>query len=303
MADLKKLFEPLFGDQRSSDDRDAAAAVVTYRYLRGGMIMVVVALLSSVVIQQAHAGCWQGSISAYYYTPSRAIFVSGMVAIGMALIVLKGRTVVEDQLLNFAGMVAPIVAFVPTTYEPRCVAGQPLEAGPGGSLPKSIMRDAQNNMQALLIAGSVAVALLIVVYVIERRRAGAGGAPGTDRRRVVLLGVSVAVLAVAWCLLASDEILELHGKAAAVMFALLALASISSGITLFLDERHKVLAWSYIVVGAAMLIVGVAFELVVSDDWRHRVLILELTEIAMFAALWIVQSIERWGQVTQSRAS
>ena len=299
MPDLRKLFEPLFGDERSDDQRDAGAAVITYRYLRIGMLMVVVALLSSVLIQQAHASCWQGSISAYYYTPARAIFVSGMVAVGVSLIVLKGRTVLEDQLLNFAGMLAPIVAFVPTTFEPACVPGQALEAGPGGKLPKEIMRDAQNNMQALLIAGSVAVAILVVVYLVERR---APDAPATDRRRPLLLGAAVVILAVAWGLLANDELLELHGKAAAVMFAFLALASISAGITLFLDDRGKVLAWSYVLVGAAMLLVGIAFETVVSDDWRHRVLVLEVTEIAMFGALWLVQSIERWGKVTQSRA-
>src|SRR5262249_55555658 len=89
--------------------------VSTYRYLRLSIVVMVLALFVSVLIERFHVGCWQGSISAYYYTPAHAIFVGALVAIGVSLIAIKGSTDLEDVLLNVAGLLAPIVAFVPTT--------------------------------------------------------------------------------------------------------------------------------------------------------------------------------------------
>ncbi len=43
------------------------------------------------------------------------MFTGGLVAIGVSLIAIKGSTDLEDVLLNLAGVLAPIVAFVPTT--------------------------------------------------------------------------------------------------------------------------------------------------------------------------------------------
>ena len=82
----------------------------TYRYLRIGMIGAVFLLAASITIEAAQAGCLQNSISAYYYTPVRAIFVGTMVAVGLSLIVYKGRGWKEDLSLTLAGMLAPVVA-------------------------------------------------------------------------------------------------------------------------------------------------------------------------------------------------
>lgn len=81
--------------------------------------MVVASALVSVVIERSRATCWGESISGYYYTPSRNVFVGALVVIGVSLIAIKGSTDREDVLLNLAGVLAPIVAFVPTTLGPR----------------------------------------------------------------------------------------------------------------------------------------------------------------------------------------
>jgi hypothetical protein len=94
-------------------------AIKTYRYLRIGMIGAVVLLAASIAIERSKVDCWQTWISAYYYTPVRAIFVGSMIAVGLSLIVYKGRAW-EDACLNFAGMLAPVVAVVPTTDVGRC---------------------------------------------------------------------------------------------------------------------------------------------------------------------------------------
>jgi hypothetical protein len=90
----------------------------------------------------------QESISAYYFTPTHSIFVGGLVAIGVALIAVKGSTDLEDALLNVAGVLAPIVAFVPTS-PPRaddvCKA-----TGFIGDNPKAMI---DNNLLSFAIGG------------------------------------------------------------------------------------------------------------------------------------------------------
>lgn len=305
------LFRPVLessehGD-RNAEERNVAAAIKTYRYLRVGMIVVVIALAASIYFVHRTTNCWQGSISAYYYTPARPIFVSGLIAIAVSLIIIKGSTIIEDTLLNFAGMLAPIVAFVPTSFEPPCVPGQSLGDGPGG-LPDVIVRDAQNNIAAVLVAGFVGLVVAVFVFFRERR--------GDSRRstrdnvgEVALLAVTAVVLVVTSWLLATDKILDYHGWSAVAMFGFLALASIANGVWLRwanrrpgreTSEHWKVYSLLYIVVGAAMLIAGLIIKFGVPDPWDHRTLVLEVTEIGLFAAMWAVQSHERWGKILQT---
>lgn len=56
----------------------------------------------------------QNSISAFYYTPARGLFVGVVVAIGVALMAYRGYTRGENILLNTAGTLAIVVALVPT---------------------------------------------------------------------------------------------------------------------------------------------------------------------------------------------
>src|SRR5687767_10736268 len=92
----------------------------TYRYLRLGLIGSAVMLGIAVTFEYLKGpSCFQTSISGYYYTPARAVFVGALVAVCVALIVIKG-TGWEDFALNVAGMLAPVVAFVPTVNVGEC---------------------------------------------------------------------------------------------------------------------------------------------------------------------------------------
>jgi len=90
--------------------------IKTYRYLRLAMLNMLVMPATGVLVERAHndAGCLQPSISDYYYTPARAVFVASLTTIGVCMIALKGSTEWEDILLNLGGMLAPVVAFVAT---------------------------------------------------------------------------------------------------------------------------------------------------------------------------------------------
>jgi hypothetical protein len=87
----------------------------TYRYLRGGMAVMIVMLGAAVIGERLTASCWQTSISAYYFTTAHSIFVAVLCALGVLFIVYKGSSDTEDVLLTLAGILAFIVAMVPTT--------------------------------------------------------------------------------------------------------------------------------------------------------------------------------------------
>jgi hypothetical protein len=318
VADLERLYRPSLeehpdGSLRSPQQRDDAAALLTYRYLRLGMVLIVFALGWSLLAQRIHAGCWQGSISAYYYQPVQMVFVGGMVAIGALLIIIKGSTVVEDTLLNLAGALAPIVAFVPTNDEPSCVPHRALGHSLVPGLPAKIVEGARNNVQAYLATGTLALLIGVVILVRDRRQREGTGA--SDRRgRVAVLATTAAILALGWFLLASDLVLGWHGWSAVLMFVLLALASMWNGWWLrhenrgrpadeVTSARWRALAWLYGAIGAAMLVLGIVIKVVIRGHWDQRTLVLEIVEITLFAAMWVVQSFERWGRVIQAPAA
>lgn len=93
----------------------AAYIVETYFVLRmliaGGAIVLPVALLVWASIDPGVA--MTDSISAFYYTPARGIFVGTLVAIGVALVAYRGYTRGENRLLNAAGIMATAAALFP----------------------------------------------------------------------------------------------------------------------------------------------------------------------------------------------
>lgn len=205
----------------------------TYRYLRLGMVVAVVLLGAAILVEHRKAHCWQTSVSAYYYTPAGEVFVGVMVAVGFALIVIKGRGVFEDIWLNFSGMMAPLVAFAPTTdvRDPAADELDDVTEGCWSVAPRSFPRvgttndladwltaKIDNNIEALLLAGAVGLAAAIVVVAISRK-------PKTEAARfglgaIISLLLAAGVLAVVlfakvrW----DDFDHRAHGYAAVAMF-------------------------------------------------------------------------------------
>lgn len=63
----------------------------------------------------------QGSISAYYHTPMRDVFVGSLFAIGAFLYLYKGYSKKEDIVLDFAGIFALCIALLPTSAVTKLV--------------------------------------------------------------------------------------------------------------------------------------------------------------------------------------
>src|SRR4051794_9527576 len=162
MGRLRATLDDVAARQQHFAAPDSASeAVKTWRYLRLAMVALTVGLGASVLYEHGKTdpACWQGSISAYYYTPVQGFLVGALVTIGVSLVAVKGNTDWEDVLLNLAGVCAPVVALVPTPGTGSC----------GSVLTTTANRNLNigNNITALLIAGGLG---LLVVAILAARR-------------------------------------------------------------------------------------------------------------------------------------
>jgi hypothetical protein len=260
-------------------------AVKTYRYLRWSIVVVVLSMISAVAIERVRAGCFQGSLSAYYYTPVRAVFVGGLVAIGVSLIAIKGSTNREDVLLNLAGVLAPIVAFVPTKP-------------PGSACPSTATLDAaaklniDNNVLAFAVGG---LAALVLAFGVGRmmRKPTIGK---FDPRSLVVLaaGAVILVVGLVWYFGFRDNFLDhAHMGAAVAMFSVVAVVIALNA----LHRRAHGKSWLwYAGISAAMPISAAVLGAVaaIDTDWHHFVLWLELVELGAFGLYWVLQTFEHW---------
>jgi hypothetical protein len=131
---------------------NASDTMVTYRYVRVGLVALVAFLLVSLVLTW-DSSCLQGSISAFFYTRTHAVFVATLCAAGICLIAYKGSRIGEDALLNFAGFMAFVVALVPTDSGGLCQPWLPTVADPFGGVA--------NNIVALFAAAATGAALYL----------------------------------------------------------------------------------------------------------------------------------------------
>jgi hypothetical protein len=124
----------------------------TYVALRWAILVFVGLLLLAVLYTGWSTGAWQTSISGYYYTAARPVFVASLCAIGACLVLYHADNP-ENLLLDFAGFLAFVVAFVPTAIDFR----EP----PPGTLNVPTATDVASTVQAsvlaLLVAGVIAV--------------------------------------------------------------------------------------------------------------------------------------------------
>jgi putative Mn2+ efflux pump MntP len=307
--------EPI--EQLPADD-----ARKTYRYLRIGMIGAVVLLAVAIGIERTKVDCFQTAISAYYYTPVRAIFVGSLIAVGLALIVYKGSTW-EDLALNFAGMLAPVVAVAPTTDVGICWS-RPLGPRPflkDGSLAPWVVTTIDNNFYALLIAGFLGLSVAVIIAITEEIRQR--GRPGRQRhfpgktllrnREWWSLGTAFLLMLLGWWLIQNwgDFNTRAHGFAAVLMIVFLGVAIIAHAIDLRWPRRHhaagglqpepdkrwpkrdKRFFWIYMVIAALMAVGGILIWLTRWFD-QHTVFALEAYEIGFFALYWGFQTKENW---------
>jgi uncharacterized membrane protein YidH (DUF202 family) len=280
----------------------ATEAVKTWRYLRLAMVLVVIGLGVSVLYEhrQTGTGCWQESISAYYYTPVQGVFVGALVTVGICLIALKGNTDWEDILLNFAGVSAPVVAFVPTPDPGTC----------GSVLTDTPNRDMNvaNNMTAFLVAGGLALVVLGAVLVSARR----GNSSPQQPTRTSVVGYLLTVVLYLGTVLVfglARNWFTAHGHdvAAIAMFTFIIANVWLNAINLHFTRKDATgsapVVNPYTVIGVLMIAaVVVTTVLGLVAHWAYWKLALEANLIALFAVFWVLQTIELWDQGLRQEA-
>jgi hypothetical protein len=135
---------------------DVSYQVRSYRYLRIGIIGLLVALGAAVIYQRVQPNCSLGSVSAYFYTPARSVFVGALVGLGACMLALRGMNLAEDIFLNIGGIFAFLVAFVPV-------------GGGSGSCQDPdtrISASVQDNIAALLIVGVLAIVVAFTLLAV-----------------------------------------------------------------------------------------------------------------------------------------
>ncbi len=271
--------------------------VRTSRYLRLGMIGLVLGLAWSLYLELHRVTwCLLGSISAYYYTPVHGFFVGTLVAIGLSLIAIRGNTVAEDTLLNFAGVLAPLVALVPTEKAPtNC---QPVLDATNRDL------NIANNAGALFVVVGAAFVVLIVLWI-------RGPLPDTATFVASLVALAFYVAACVLFFAARTWFTEFaHPISAIGMFALLGVNALVNGYNLYQTRKHqpepplrgqtpmRVVGRfnTYTAIGTLMLVAALVFLFIVRPLWDQWVFGLEAVEIGLFAAFWLRQTVELWNQ-------
>jgi len=302
---------PTTAEFKRQDGTDQIFAIKTWRYLRASMIGFVLAIFISVGFERSKApGCFQTSISAYYYTPVHGIFIGALVAVGTCLICLRGNTDREDILLNLAGMFAPVVALVPTPGTGSC----------GSVLTTTANRDVNisNNIFVLLTVGAAAFVVLAVISSVGHARHGSWPPPLCLIGYGVTLAVWVyAVVTFAWFRTFFRD--TAHYSAAISLFVCFLAVVI---LDAFNYKVHKepataakpvgdkvkatFLTWRnpYAVIALVMIVDAIGWGIVgLVFNWSHWIIWIEATLIALFAVFWGWQTAELWSDGLRGQAA
>lgn len=285
----------------------------TYQCLRLGAIGVIFILGVSLAREYFAAGdCLNRSISAYYYTSVQTVFVGTLIALGLVMIVLWGKTATEDGLFNLAGMLAPVVAFVPTGDRPyHCgvtsAQGDKADAQVSSAVRASLPAVDNNMFAYLSIIGAVLVGMVVVGYVAHRKNWGLVTA------NPVAYWLPLGAAVVLWGFLAfkmktdKDWIYaHAHKYSAILMFVMIVLAVFEiarqkwRGIPDSADAPSLPWARGYlglaILMSAGAVLIGLLVPHLPKAWSDHTVFILEAWMIVLLAVFWALQTWDRWGE-------
>ncbi|MFS0703039.1 hypothetical protein AB6N23_00820 [Cellulomonas sp. 179-A 9B4 NHS] len=286
----------------SPDDVAAGRRAVrdTYRSLRLGLVALVVLLGAAVTLEAVAQGCWQTSVSAYYWTGAHDAVVGALVAVGVVLLVYRDVSDLTNTALDLAGALALVVALTPTSQEPTCggavVASWAARAAAGDPAVADVLPGVRTGVGALLVAGALAT----VVRLAVRRRVAL---TAVERAARLGAGLVLAGLGALFLLDAARFATTAHDLAAVGLF----LATAAVVLLRAFAARAVSARWgtAYTAVAVALL-VALATVVVLRSTvpaWRHAVLVTEAALVALFGVFWVLQTVELWGTDVRGRGA
>jgi hypothetical protein len=287
----------------------------TYNFLRWSVIALLGVLMVSVIWQTVGSGCLLVSVSAYYHTPVRIVFVGSLFALGAALIAYQGRTPREDTLLNFSGLMAFLVALVPTLEKKRCGAQDVGSHFPWISLadehvvPKSgdedIASAVANNYWALMIVTSIVLVAVLCSRLRSNQKLGLHllvGRIDNRKERIWTAWITVVcgVVLVGECALflrwREQFIAWTHGIASlAMVLGVIGVMVLNlrrvrvkdTGRSGFYRAWYRVLI--LVLFPGLLIVAGLVW---VAVGWDFLIFYLEIVVLLDFIAYWVVQTRE-----------
>jgi hypothetical protein len=274
----------------------------TYRYVRLSLVGVILFLAVGVGTQIFSGGVLV-SVSAAFYTPARDVFVGALCAVSLALLALSGRSV-EQVLLDLAALFAPVIALIPSPVETGVVSGVAVTCpGEQPCVPGEFLPGVSVAMVALLGIGITGlVAAVVLARVQGTLDTGAGIAFAAASGIVVAFG--------GWWLISPGTfVLGAHNVAALAFFALIAVVATLAAVRPGGSDprRRRRLRAAYAAIAAGILLALSLVVVVVTAQAAGLDLIEvapvplffvgEAVALALFAAFWVVQTVELWNQV------
>lgn len=292
-------------DQALSED-----TVMTYRYLRLGLVAAVVWLFISVVETAIVTQCVQTSLSAFYYTTSHSVFVASLSVVGVLLIAYQGTILAEEVILDVSGVLAIIVALVPVTPSPADVPNAARACGLSLPTDADGTVGSANNVSSLLVAG---VVIVVLYRVISRKSSPAHTSRaahettlaarlaksllGTGQVVVSAVAVLYLVAGVVWFVTAPDQFkANGHRLAALGLFAGIVLVAIFYASYAALEGKPEAKIYSAIAIllTVTLIVLGALILGIGGIQPGHAVLWFETVLIVEFAAFWLVQTRDLW---------
>ena len=274
----------------------------SYRYLRVSVVAVALLLGIALLLEIVWGGRERfGSISGYYYSPVRSIFVGALLAIGPALIAIKGRAGWEDTMLDLAGMLAPVVALVPTPL-PDSRDDVDCADGVARCIPVEFVPSVENNIAALAVLGVVALVFAWFSAGARVRRQ-----PSTRYGLAAAGAVWALFVAVFW--LAPDFFMSVAHYAAAIpFFVLIAGVAYLNGRRAPARRNVTVLTpveygRSYRTISGLMILTLVltglyygGTALAGAAPWFATIAVVEAVLLVLFVVFWVLQTPQNWNE-------
>ena len=260
----------------------------TYRYLRIGLAGTVIAIFVAIA-QAATTYGWLTSISDYFYTPARDVFVGALISVSLALFALSGRGS-ERALLDAAALFAPLIALVPTTLAPGVVPGVDVPCT-GRCFPPAFEADVANGVVVYLVLG---ILLLLVALLL-----GALGQVSLASvwPSLLIAAVVIAVTGLTWAFARDAFLQNAHFIATTAFFALFAAVAVRGAFPRQGPPPAPVFRVLYTTIAVGLVLVLVAYVVLLpqaSGSGIPIVLIVEAIALALFFVFWVVQGIEKW---------
>ena len=289
-----------------------SAELETYRTLRLGMVAGGLLLGAGVIGYVSSVGLRiPASVSATFYTPIQTIFTGTLILVGLALVAVKGRPGWENTLLDAAGVLIPMVAFVPTPIpDASCV--------PAGKdcVPLPLVEGVALNVGAYLVLGLVALGYLWVRRLLEGQNAEWDGP--TTAGIGALTGVWLLITAMFF--LARPQFLQYAHYASAISFFVIlgAVVFINASYTAPVEPAinkpaswyrgwYRAVAWlmvAFALFGVVVFLVTGTQNYVYTATAQPFPVIfwVEVVLLTLFILYWVLQTAELWNQTVPDSA-